>query len=439
MNTKLIFGSGRFSSVVTNNRNGVLVGDFDLPTKLVDTSKDVLLCLPREVEKWGMYPTHQESWLCLAFVVGCHSRHESGDTSGLEIRRQAWEAIPAAQWQALAAKAIGFIGEFRQRLAEKSETPRKLYKSLTRALQDCVLYLSGEFPEDQDTFLSSSPVALLIEQANRGRSGELTLTEGTALADETEAIVSAKIIEFGGVVECSKALHDLELGLAEKHGRVILLPENVSLDQGADLVSYDIVLGTPDAHDMDVVSIVAGTKEPQLVQLKDKLSDQRLDIIAVPPELGPKDELVGGHRAFQSVAEMLLANGRAISSEGKALIARLQGQVSPVELAQKYRVVAKEFFSDASNRKSWVSRRAAGTSVPQVKKVIPLYRIACDLLPRAAYMEREGKFTGGISPEKLAEQASLGDAFRAIRNIMDRQDATDAELEKIAVDIERKF
>ncbi|OHA30020.1 MAG: hypothetical protein A3H57_04685 [Candidatus Taylorbacteria bacterium RIFCSPLOWO2_02_FULL_43_11] len=439
MNTKLTFGSGRFSSVVTNNYNGVLVGDFDLPTKLVDTSKDVLLCLPREIEKWGMYPTHQESWLCLTFVVGCHSQHESGDTSGLEIRRSAWAAIPSAQWQALTAKAIGFIDEFRQRLVENTGSPRKLYKSLTRALQDCVLYLSGEFPEDQDAFLTSSPVAMLIELANRGRSGELTLAEGTALADEAEAIVSAKIIEFGGLVECSKALHDLELGLAEKHGRVILLPEKVSLDEGSKLVSYDIVLGTPDAHDMDVVSVAAGATEPRLVQLTDKLSGQRMDIIQVAPELGPKDELVGGHKPFQSVAEMILANGLAISPEGKALIARLQGQVSPAELAQKYRKVAKEIFSDASNRKSWASRRAAGTSVPQVKKVLPLYRIACDLLPRAAYMEREERFTGGMSPEGLANEAGLGDSFRAIRNVLDRQDATNEELEAIAARIERKL
>jgi len=437
MNTKLIFGSGRFSSVVTNNRNGVFVGDFDLPTKLVDTSKDVLLCLPREVGNWGMYPTHQESWLCLTFVVGCHSRHESGDTSGLEIRRQAWEAIPTAQWQALAAKAIGFIGEFRQRLVENTESPRKLYKSLTRALQDCVLYLSGKFPEDQDAFLASSEVSLLIERANQGREGKLTLGEGNQLADEAETIVSEKIREFGGLEVCQRALGELAQVLAEKQGRVILLPNEVSLDRGAELVSYDIVLGTPDAHDMDVVSIVAGMKEPQLVQLKDKLSDQRLDIIAVPPELGPKDELVGGHRAFQSVAEMLLANGRNTTAQGRELILRLIGQVSPSELAQKYRTVAKEFFSNAADRKSWVSRRAAGTSVPQVKKVIPLYRIACDLLPRATYMEREGKFTGGMSPEYLAQEAGLGDSFRAIRTVLDRQDATNEELEAIAADLEK--
>lgn len=442
------------------------MGDFDLPTKLVDASKDVLLCLPRQIEKWGMYPTHQESWLCLAFVVGCHSRQESGDTSGLEIRHQAWEAIPTAQWQALAAKAVGFISEFRQRLSEGSETSRKLYKSLTRALQDCILYLSGEFPENQDAFLASSPVALLIERANQGRSGELTLAQGLTLADEAEQIVSDKIRELGGLGACQKALVELADEFSESRdislqpmdpceiseggvlrvvsdkrpGRVIILPEHVLLSEGAELVSYDIVLGTPDAHDMDVVSVLeCSSDSPTLVQLKDELSGQRLDIIRVSAELGPTKELVGGHRSFQSVAEMLLANGRPVSVQGEALIARLSGQVEPAELARKYRVVAKEFFSNASDRKSWVGRKAAGTSVPQVKKVIPLYRIACDLLPRASYMENRGGFTGGLSPEQLANEAGLGEAFRAIRSIMDRQDATDAELDKIATDIERKL
>ncbi|MDE2011115.1 MAG: hypothetical protein KGJ90_03615 [Patescibacteria group bacterium] len=438
LTSALTFGSGRFRSVVTNNNNWIVVGDFDIPTKLVDTSKDVLLCLPREVEKWGLYPTHQESWLSIAFVVGCHSQHRSDDTFGSTIRRQAWEAIPSCQWKALAVKALEFIGEFRKKLVENGEkNPRKLYKSLTRALQDCVLYLSGEYPEWQERFLSLSPVWQLVEIANRGRDGTLLLKSGVELANEAEAIVSEKIREFGGLDECRKAFENL---IADKRpGRVILLPEGISLAEGAKLMFLDIILGTPDTHDMDVVSITANMAEPKLVQLKDELSGQRLDIIQVAPELGPKDELVGGHKAFQSVAEMLLANGRAVTDQGRALIARLSGQVDPAELARKYRMVAKEFFSDASNRKSWVSRKTAGSSVPQVKKVIPLYRIACDLLPRASFMEREGKFTGGLSPEKLAIEAGLGDVFRAIRNILDRQDATDEELEAIAADIERKL
>ncbi|MDD4901019.1 MAG: hypothetical protein PHS62_02825 [Patescibacteria group bacterium] len=437
--TKLTFGSGRFGSTVTNNRNEIVVGRFNRPTKLVDSRKDVLLCLPESNNAWDKgYPTHQESWLALAFVIACHSKHH--DQNGLAIRKVAYHfRIPDVQWPVLAAKAVEFASEFRQRLAEPGLSSRKAFKSATRALQDCLLYaVTREFPADQDVFLAASPINPLIERANRGRAGELSHAEGLELANEIDHEVEKLVVSFGGIEKCRKALDCLK-EYYRPDGRVILLPESITLEQGAELVSFDIILGTPDAHDMDVVSVAEGTKEPRLVQLRDEISGQRMDIIQVSPELGPKDELIGGHRPFQSVAEMLLANGRAISTEGKVLFARLQGQVNPAELAKKYRKVAKEFFSNASDRKSWVSRRAAGTSVPQVKKVLPLYRIACDLLPRASFMEQRGEFTGGISPEKLADEASLGDTFRKIRNVLDRQDATEQELETIAAEIECKL
>ena len=153
--TKMVFGSGRFATTVANNRNDVVVGAYDMPTKLVDVRKDVLLCLPQEVGTWGNYPTHQESWLSLAFVVACHAAHEN--EQGLEIRRAAWDAIPVAQWPALVAKAAEFAAEFRSRLTDASLTPRKAFKSATRALQDCLLYaVERKFPAQQDEFLQNS-------------------------------------------------------------------------------------------------------------------------------------------------------------------------------------------------------------------------------------------------------------------------------------------
>ena len=87
-----------------------------------------------------------------------------------------------------------------------------------------------------------------------------------------------------------------------------------------------------------------------------------------------------------------------------------------------------------SDRKSWASRRLDAT-VAQVKKVIPLYRIACDLLPRALFMERSGLFPGGLDIARLAEESNLGDIFRTIRSILDRQDASQGELEALAVQL----
>ena len=429
--TRLVFGSGRFADVVANNRNDIIVGPYDMPTKLVDVRKDVLLCLPQEVGTWGNYPTHQESWLALPFVVTCHSSHT--DEAGLDVRRSAWDAIPVAQWPALIAKAAEFAEEFRSRLTDAGLTPRKAFKSATRALQDCLLYaVERKFPAQQDEFLQNSVIAPLVAEANRGRAGELDLAAGLVLADTIDALVAKIAGEFGGLDACRKALG--ELMTDSRVGRVILLPEGISLDRGAELVVGDIVIGVPDTHDMDIVSVVNGQEAPVLIQLKDELSGQRLDIMAVASTLGANEQLSGGHPAFQSVAEMLLANGTARTPEGSALVARLAGEVDPVALAQKYRTVAKEFYSDASDRKSWAARRAG--NLPQVKKAIPLYRIACDLLPRAAYMERAGKFTGGLDIAILAESAGLGKVYAAIRQIMDRQDATQDELEHIASAIE---
>lgn len=434
MNTKLVFGSGRFSAVVTNNRNDVIVGAYDASTKLVDVRKDVMLCLPEEVSMWGLYPTHQESWLHLTFVVACHARHESEE--GLTVRRAAWGEIPAAQWPALVAKAAEFAGEFRARLADADLSPRKAYKAATRTLQDCLLYaVEREFPAEQDAFLHSSVVASLVEQANRGRAGELNAEAGLALAEAIDALVAKVASQFGGLPECQKAL--VELTADTRQGRVILLPEGVSLDRGAELVSGDVVIGVPDAHDMDMVSIVAGQGAPELVQLRDELSGQRLDVMAVSPALRADEHLTGGHPAFQSVAEMLLANGTPRTDAGRALVARLASEVSPESLARKYREVAERMMRDATDRKSWTYRRHGGFT--QVKKVIPLYRIACDLLPRAVFMEREGRFPGGLSQEVLAEACGLGREFRSIKGFLAAQDAPQEELEVVAEAIERRL
>ncbi len=433
MATKLIFGSGRFKSAVTNNRNEVFVGTYGVPMKLVDVQKDVALCLPINTGQWGNYPTHQESWLALPFVVACHSRHENEE--GLAVRRAAWQAIPAVQWPALVEKAAQFAAEFRQRLAEGEVGDKKKYKSLTRTLQDCVLYLvEKDFPQDQDAVLSASPVAPLIERANAGRRGELSAQEGQKLADEVDALVGQLVSENGGRNACQEALAELMAGSGERPGRVILLPEDISLDRGAEMVSYDIVLGVPDVHDIDVVSIVSGGAEPYLVQLKDELSGQRMDIIAVPESLGPEDELTGGHPPFQSVAEMLLANGVAVTDTGRRLAERLAGKVCPAKLAQRYRKVAQSFLFDATNPKSWVARRD-NPETTQVKKAIPLYRVACDLLPRACFMECEGRFPGGENLAVLAENAGLGKEYRQVMSFLERQDASQEELEEVATSL----
>ena len=260
----------------------------------------------------------------------------------------------------------------------------------------------------------------------------MTLAGGLALADAIDTLVARFISEYGGLETCQKALVALQAEV--KPGRVIVLPETISLAKAAEMLAFDVIIGTPDAHDIDVVSILPGWhRAPELVQLKDRLSEQRLDIMCVGSNLGADAYLAGGHPAFQSVAEMLLANGTAASTAGQVLIDRLTAQVDPQALAKKYRETAQRFFS-GKQPKSWLGRK--GADVPQIKKVIPLYRIACDLIPRAVYMERTSQFPGGHDIAQLAEAAGLGDTYSSIRSILDRQDASDEALQAIADQIE---
>mgnify|MGYP001018456230 CR=1 FL=1 len=429
--TSLVFGSGRFASLVCNNTNEAVIGGYDIPTKLVGANKDVALCLPPNLGSWGLYPTHQEAWLSLSFVLACHGMHR--DETGLTVRQTAWEHIPEYQWAVLAAQAFEFTNEFRTRLADANLSACKAYKSATRALQDCLLYLvEKEFPEDQDTFLAASPIRHLIEQANQGRAGSLTLAEGLALADAIDALVNQFVGEYGGLEACQEAL--VALQAEAKPGRVIVLPETIGLTKAIEMLAFDVIIGTPDAHDIDVVSILPGWhRVPELVQLKDRLSEQRLDIMCVGSDLGANEYLAGGHPAFQSVAEMLLANGTTVSKAGQTLVDRLTTEIDPQALAAKYRETARWFFS-GDQPKSWLGRKNA--AVLQIKKVIPLYRIACDLIPRAVYMEQTGQFPGGQDIAQLAEATGLGDVYHAIRAIMNRQDASDEELQAIADQIE---
>ncbi len=431
--TSLVYGSARFVGAVTNNINQVFIGTFDVPTKLVDTAKNVALCLPLDITKWGLYPTHQDSWLSLAFVATCHGGKEDRLS---DVRIKAfWEGIPSCQWPALIAKAAEFAAEFRTRLADGALEPRKAYKAATRCLQDCLLYREGEagcMVSQEATLRSRPELAQLIMLANEGRAGKLTTEDGLALADKVDEEVAKAAARFGGIETCKQALNELTAwGKQQERGRVILMPEGITLEQGAQLVGFDAIIGQPDEHDIDVVSVVEDLEAPRLFQFRDALSQQRLDIIAVSENLGPNDQLTGGHPSFQSVAEMLLANGRILTRTGSELVERLASEVDPVALADKYLRVAEDFLSNAKNPKSWVARRNNPT-VPQIKKAIPLYRVACDLIPRAFWMRTHREFTGGTDIQFFAEAAGLGAEYNIIRLMLDTQVAEQETMERVA-------
>ena len=75
----MFYGSEGFESVEGNNHNIVLFADTNKTAKLA-LGKDVALLLPSDPEKvnfWSGYPTHQESWLPIWFILLNHPQHKT--------------------------------------------------------------------------------------------------------------------------------------------------------------------------------------------------------------------------------------------------------------------------------------------------------------------------------------------------------------------------
>ncbi len=80
--------------------------------------------------------------------------------------------------------------------------------------------------------------------------------------------------------------------------------------------------------------------------------------------------------------------------------------------------------------KSWDLRKDA--DIPNIKKLIPLYRVAGDLLPRAIYMQKTGEFPCGMPIQEIAEGAGISDVTEHILDLMSTGEVKDEDLELIS-------
>jgi len=444
----MAYGSERFESVTSNNHNEVLFTDTRKVVKVV-LGKDVALVLPKnpdEIPKWAGYPTHQESWLPLWFVLLNHAQHRTPEE--FEYRKRLNERLTQEDKELMRKALIYKANEFWQAYKNDTETkePRKKYKNITRIVQDILLYVDAPKTviENQEEYLAHHRLFPLIQRANELRKG-IGLEHARDLETQVEQILADYTRQIG-VEESKRAYEELQKRLLQDSTNelVVLVPDKTIADADlyANLVSYDLLM-SEDEHDQDVVSIVPSLEKPQFYQLDTKFGpklahERRMDVIAVPENLGTWDIVGGGKESYQPISMILMTHTKPETEAGRQMQARLQKELTPQFVAHHYLGAAEEFLHRDAWGKSF-AQRYKKEGVKQIKKVIPLYRVGCDLLPRAVYMLKTGKFPGGVEDDKLWEIGGIKEEAKKIQEYFKRQDVTQEELSSLAKAIETKF
>lgn len=441
------YGSLRFNSATSNNVNELVLRDVDVPKKVV-VDKDVALILPKDPKQilpWESYPTHQESWLPLWFIAQYHAKAETNEE--LAYQRELAEQVPEEHKQLLREGLLKKAQDFMADYHASSEEPRKKFKTLTRLVQDILLYLDmpKEPITDHDEFLEQSPYAEFIRTANELRLGE-GLERADELVAELERVVQEKLQEVGGEGAANEAFAELQNKFTQ-HGEIHAVgekfktkPPTRDMDFYLDMVAspYDLELAA-DEHDLDVVSVRDEVTEPEFHQIQRITEGRRMDAIVVPQNLKEWSGVKGGHESFQPVSYMVLTHTAPKTEAGQALLSRLETEISPRDVAEHYLGAAKDFFDGEGFGKSWAKRREA--DVPMIKKVIPLHRVARDLLPRAIYMLKNNQFPHGVSDEELFKDGETDEIATQIGQYFETQagSASVEDLDKLAELVREKL
>ncbi len=405
--------------------------------KKIVLGKDVVLALPKDPSKLLPdigYPTHQQAWLPMWFVLQYHTRSENPEET--EYRKKMAEHVHPEERErmkiAMLKKAQEFMEDFRACTAE----PKKKYKKLTRVVQDILLYsdVPAEVIEDHDTLLEQSPYRALVELANDLRSGQ-HLEQADVLVREIERVIAEKIAQEGGQEHVDATSAELK-GSLRQNGKIFVVKEpTMDQEKYIDLCCYDLVMGD-DAHDLDVVSITDRVSEPEFYQIQ-LFDGRRMDTITVPPNLKVWDTVrKQAKESYQPVSFIVMTHTKPVSGDGQKMQERLQTEISPREVAEHYLGAAKEFLDGEGFGKSWRLRKD-DERVPQIKKCIPLHRVVRDLLPRAIYMLKTNKFPAGVPEEELFTIGETFDLAQKVETIFQKQDASVEELAEIAEGAER--
>lgn len=445
------YGSERFSSATANNHNIIIFGDGSQIQKMV-LGNDVALIIPQDVEEldiYAPYPTHQEAWLPMWFVLLNHSQPKSPEEREYreQVRQNVSEQDREMVSKALVHKAHDFWYQY-QANDNQDVSPRKKFKQLTRILQDILLYVDApqdKTIDDQDSYLRNHVLYPYIEHANALRKGE-RLETATQLERNVEDILREYSAAWGGHEQSEAAYEALlaQLSTSEAEESVILMPDE-TIESALDvsrLVRFDLLIAS-DEHDLDVISINHDTDEATFHQVDTKFGpnlqqSRRMDVIEIPPTLQPWDTVKKGKESYQPIGMMIATHTKAQTKEGAKVIHQMQEAFAPDQIARHYLGAAEEFLHKSAWGKSF-RERIDKPGLSQVKKVIPLYRVACDLLPRAIFMLRHKTYPAGIESEELWSETGLLEEAHMIQKMLFEKNATQDELHALYTSIQQKF
>lgn len=375
-----------------------------------------------------------------------HAQHRTPEE--FAYRQKLNERLTSEDRELMRKALIYKANEFWQKYKADTETkePRKKYKNITRIVQDILLYVDAPemVIENQEEYLINHRLFPLIRRANELRRG-IGLEQAGDLEAQVEQVLTDYTKQVGSD-ESKKSYEELQKKLLQSSSDelVVLVPDKNITDAElyANLASYDLLM-SEDEHDQDVISIFPSLKEPQFYQLDIKFGpklahERRMDVIAVPENLGVWDVVSDGKESYQPISMIIMTHTKPETEAGIKMQERFQKELNPQFVAHHYLGAAEEFLHRDAWGKSFAKRFESG-KIKQIKKVIPLYRVACDLLPRAVYMLKTGKFPAGIKNDELWEIGETIEEAKKIQEHFERQDATQEELTELARAIEAKF
>ena len=350
MKSDFDFGSGRFEGLVKNNTNSIVLSDIEVPYKLV-LGKDVILVLPSDPSKLDLkegYPTHQESFMPLWYILSYHSKalSEEGKQYVSGLNERVTPEMRDAINKALMYKALDFIEKFNI----SDAPPKKKYKNLLRIVQDNLLYQDAEVPfiEDHDEFLQNTKLNGIIQEINAARRGEKVSPN---LLDRVKILIVDKITAIGNGdyqkgLEIAKAeFESFSQTNVNRKENVYLLSES-TLEDAPRIIearSFDFLINE-DEHDADVVSISDTIERPDLMQLNG-ITGKRFDIIRIREDIGLYDKTEGAKASFQPISMMIATHTIPMNDKAKEIQERLQRDLTPDFIASHYFGIAQEVFS----------------------------------------------------------------------------------------------
>jgi len=170
----------------------------------------------------------------------------------------------------------------------------------------------------------------------------------------------------------------------------------INLEYNDMKLYYDIYIKSADPSDLDCILIDQEREKAELIHARAKEKPLTVDVIRCNSNLEAFDTLdsdkTDAQPSFQTLMMMIAVNGVANSEKGEELLRRAQKEFTPEKMAQYYFFLCNKFLQIAGE-KSYVP----GIRLTASKRVIS------DLLPKAIYMSKTGRYPTDVTPSMLLQ------------------------------------